>query len=160
MIQIETLRTIQKLRGLNQSRLASLAGISRQAVSLWFRSSSGGRVNMSSQHLLSLSRGLRVSVEDLVAEMPCIDPATRRRLEAALLWDRLYPALEDLAVAVCRGESRALARLVEVYGLFGSAKIAGRTVWERFPEYQRHLHPARREELARVWRLKTSPDWS
>lgn len=160
MIYLETLKTIQKIRGLNQSELAGLAGVTRQAVSLWFQPAREGRVNMSSLHLLSLSRGLKLSVEDLAGELPCTDPDTRKPMEAVLLWDRLYPSLEDLAVAICRGELRALARLAEVYGLFRSAKIAGPIVWERFPDYKRYLPPGRREDLERVWLLKTSPDWS
>lgn len=151
---------LQKLRSLNQSRLARLAGVSRQAVSLWFKEADSGRVKMSADHLLSLCRGLGVTAEDLAAEFPIFDPDQRAGLEAALLWDRLYPSLEDLAVAACLGESKALGRLVETYGLYSSAGMLGPMVWERFAAYRGHIHPARRAGLERVWRLKTSPESS
>ncbi len=112
---------------------------------------------MSADHLLSLCRGLQVTAEDLASEFPTFDPSLRAGLEGALLWDRLYPSLEDLAVAACAGESKALARLVETYGLYSTAGMLGDSVWEAFPRYSAHIHPARREGLERIWRLKTGP---
>lgn len=149
---------IQKLRSLSQSQLARLAGVSRQAVSLWFKEADAGQVKMSADHLLSLCRGLDVTAEDIAAEFPSFNPDQRAGLEAALLWDCLYPSLEDLAIAACLGESKALGRLVETYGLYSCAGMLGSMVWERFPAYRGRIHPARRAGLDRVWRLKTSPE--
>jgi hypothetical protein len=53
-------------------------------------------------------------------------------------------------MALMDREPRAIARLVQVYGLFRSEKIIGRAVWRRFPEYRRFLHPARQEELGKL----------
>ncbi len=137
-----------------------MAGVSRQAVSLWFKEADSGQVKMSADHLLSLCRGLGVSAEDLAAEFPIFDPDQRAGLEAALIWDRLYPTLEELAIAACAGEAAALGRLVETYGLYASAAMLGPMVWERFAAYRVYIHFARRPGLERIWRLKTSPDLS
>ncbi len=152
------LLSLQTLRSLNQSDLARLAGVSRQAVSLWFKDAGAGRIKMSADHLLSLCRGLGISAEDLAADFPALDPGQRTRLEATLLWDRLYPTLEDLGIAACAGEPQALGRLVETYGLYASAGMLGPAVWERFTDYRGYIHPARRPGLERIWRLKTTPE--
>lgn len=148
---------IKKLRSISQSDLAQLAGVSRQAVSLWFKDAASGRVKMSADHLISLARGLGVRAEDLAAEFPEFEPEERAGLEALLLWDRLYPDLEALAVGACAGEAQALGRLVETYGLYACAGMLGPVIWKKFPDYRGHIHPARREGLERVWRLKTLP---
>ncbi|MCC7441796.1 MAG: hypothetical protein IT285_09185 [Bdellovibrionales bacterium] len=59
-------------------------------------------------------------------------------------------------MALIQGEEPALARLVQVYGLYKAAKTAGRKVWERFPQYKRHIRPTRREQLEHVWRYRQS----
>lgn len=159
-VTAQGLVALQKMRSLNQSGLARLAGVSRQAVSLWFKGADSGQVKMSADHLLSLCRGLGVTAEDLADEFPILDPDRRARLEAALIWDRLYPSLEELAIAACAGEPAALGRMVETYGLYASAAMLGPMVWERFAVYRRHIHFARRTGLERIWRLKTNPDLS
>lgn len=78
-----------------------------------------------------------------------VDTAT-----TALLWDGLYPDLVDFAIAAGRFELRAVGRLVEVYGLYAAAKILGPSVWKRFHEFKRFLHPVRRRQLEALveWR--------
>jgi transcriptional regulator with XRE-family HTH domain len=142
-----TLRAHMKARGWNQSELARQVGISRQAVSLWFRQ--GEQVGLRGAHLLRLGEVLGLPVEEIARPLPCFGD-DHDRLEAELLWDRLYPDLDDFAIAVAKGELSAVARLVEVYGLFASAKVAGDWIWEAFLTYQRFIHPARRRALRRL----------
>lgn len=52
----------------------------------------------------------------LSATLPRFEPGIHERLRASLLWDRLYPDLDDLAVALMASDPRAVGRLVEVYG--------------------------------------------
>jgi transcriptional regulator with XRE-family HTH domain len=137
-----------KARGWSQAELARRVGISRQAVSLWFR---GEAANVHGKHLLRLSEVLAVPVEELARPLPCFEPETHDRLRATLLWDRLYPDLDDFAVAVNARDPRALARFVEVYGLFAAEVTLGQHVWDDFPDYERHIHPARRRELETLW---------
>lgn len=145
---VRTLETFLKSRDLSQAELARLIGVSRQAVSLWFRQK---EANLHSRHLLRLSAVLDVPVEDLVKPLPCFDTETHERLLAELLWDRLYPDLDDFAIALSASEPRAIGRLVEVYGLYAAAKALGDRVWQEFPSYKRFIHPARRRELERLW---------
>jgi len=151
-MHLETTRAIVKAHSLNHSGIASAAGISRQAVSLWFKTSKNGVASVKTEHLLNLSKALGISLDELAAPIPALDETAASRLRADLLWDRLYPDLTSFAVAVCRWELRAVARLVEVHGLYNGARMAGPGAWERFPEYKDFIKPGRRDDLERLWR--------
>ena len=138
--------------GLNQSDLARLAGVSRQAASVWMRGGAPGGMRVS--HLLSLSRALGVGLAELAEPLPALEPELEDALRAELLWDSLYPGLLEFCAALALGEPRALARLVQVYGLYRAARAGGREVWTRYPEYRRHIKPARRAGLDLIWRLE------
>ena len=101
--------------------------------------------------MVRLSKVLGVRVENVVQPLPCFEPDVRARLRAALLWDRLYPDLDDFAVALNASDPRAIGRFVEVYGLFAAEKTLGKSVWKNFPSYKKHIHPARRRELETLW---------
>lgn len=148
MLNTRTLGAFLKARGWTRAELARRVGVSRQAVSLWFREQ---EANLQSKHLMRLAEVLGVRVEDLARPLPCFDPSTRARLRATLLWDRLYPDLDDFAVALNSGDPRAVARFVQVYGLYAAEATLGSRVWEDFPDYKRHIHPARRAELETLW---------
>lgn len=154
MLDTRTLEALLKVRGLTYAELARRLGVSRQAVSLWFKRE---RAELKSRHLVGLSEVLGVPVEDLVRPLPCFDAETHAELRATLLWDRLYPDLDDFAIALIGSERRAVARLVEVYGLFASEKLLGASVWEDFPNYKRYIHPVRRRELETLWTWHESP---
>jgi transcriptional regulator with XRE-family HTH domain len=147
-MNVRTMRALLKARRWTQSELARRVGVSRQAVSLWFQRE---EVNLQSRHLIRLGRVLGVPVEDMIEPLPCFDPETHARTRATLLWDRLYPDLDDLAVALNAGEPRALGRFVEVYGLFAAETTLGPAVWTKFPDYRRYIHPTRRRELETLW---------
>ena len=148
MIDVRTLEAFRKARGWTQAELARRVGVSRQAVCLWFR---GEGANLQSRHLVRLSRVLGVPVEVLVRPLPCFEPGTREQMRATLLWDRLFPDLDDLALALSAGDPRALGRFVEVHGVFAAEATLGSCVWTEFPNYKRHIHPARRLELETLW---------
>jgi len=148
MVNVRTLEALLKARGWTQAELARRVGVSRQAVSLWFRRH---EANLQGRHLIRLGRVLGVQVEDLAEPLPCFEPETRGQLHATLLWDRAYPDLDDFAVALHAGDPRALGRFAEVYGLFAAEATLGSFVWEGFPDYKRHIHPARRVELEKLW---------
>ncbi|MBI5881552.1 MAG: helix-turn-helix domain-containing protein [Elusimicrobia bacterium] len=139
---------------LGQSDLARLAGVSRQAVSLWFKGPDGG-MGMRASHLIALSRNLGMSLDELTSPVG-LDEKSEQDMKAELLWDGLYPGLAGFCAALARGEDRALARLVQVYGLYKADAVAGESVWTGFPRYKRHVHPGRREGLEAVWRFETS----
>jgi transcriptional regulator with XRE-family HTH domain len=147
-MDVRTLEAFRKARGWTQAELARRVGVSRQAVSLWFR---GEGANLQSRHLIRLSQVLGVTVEELIRPLPCFEPGTREQMRATLLWDRLFPDLDDLALALRAGDPRALGRFVEVHGLFAAEATLGSCVWREFPAYKRHIHPARRLELETLW---------
>jgi transcriptional regulator with XRE-family HTH domain len=138
-----TLRAVLKARGIRPAELARRVGVNRQAVSLWLKRE---HAVLRSDHLLGTAEVLGMRAEDLAAPLPGL-LAERERLSAALNWDRLYPDLVDLAIAAGRGEYPAMARLVEVHGLFATAGMLGKRVWDEFPAFERHIHPARRRPL-------------
>jgi len=150
-VNVETLRALLRARGWSQAELARRIGVSRQAVSLWFRG--GGTARVRGDHLIRLSRALAVPVEDLVRPLPGLgEEAEAERV--ALLWDGLYPDLVEFAIAAGRFEPKAVGRLVEVFGLFVAAKILGPGVWKNFDDFKRFIHPARRQQLETLvqWR--------
>jgi transcriptional regulator with XRE-family HTH domain len=151
-MHIETARVIAKAHSLNHSELAVAAGVSRQAVSLWFKTAKDGVASVKTEHLLNLGRSLGISLDELADPAPALDAQASARHFADLLWDRLYPDPISFAVAVCRWELRAVARLVEVHGLYSGARMAGPGVWKRFPEYKGFIKPGRRDGLERLWR--------
>lgn len=130
-------------RGLSQAEIARRAGVTRQAVSAWLRQPTA---SVRGSTLLRVAEALGVRAEALARPLPTggVDMET---LSALFLWDRLYPNLVDFAIALNRHEPEAIARLVQVHGLFAAEQIIGRLVWQRFPEYKRFIHPARRHEL-------------
>ncbi len=130
---------------MSQSELGRRTGVSRQAVSLWLRS---GVASLQGRHLVKVSQALGLTVEQLVQPLPCLEPGVHDRMRATLLWDRLYPGLDDFAIALNHKQPRAIARLVEVHGLYGAAKVLdSRSVWGEFARYSRFIHPARRKQL-------------
>ncbi|HLG19385.1 MAG TPA: helix-turn-helix transcriptional regulator [Bdellovibrionota bacterium] len=155
-MNLQTLKTLAELRGLNQSDLAKMAGVRRQAVSLWFKGTEpGGDIHLKAQHLYRLAKTLGVSLEVLREPLPMLsEPKEVASLETSLLWDRLYPSLARFSVALLRCESPAIARLVQVYGLFQAAAIAGNRVWTKFPVYKRFIEAVQRKEWERVWKLQ------
>ena len=46
---------------------------------------------------------------------------------------------------------RDFDHFVEVYGLFAAETTLGPLIWSEFPNYKRHIHPARRIELETLW---------
>lgn len=157
-----------KLRTLSQSDISRLAGVSRQAVSLWLDSGRGsfdsrdktravGDVDIRSSVLLRLSDKLRLSPERL--SKPIVSPQLEKRLgelEVTFLWDQLYPSVMEFCIGIVRHESRALGRLVQNLGLYESAKIVGSKIWRMFPEYRQYIIPARREQCEKIWELYNS----
>jgi transcriptional regulator with XRE-family HTH domain len=148
MVNVRTLEAFLKARGWTRAELARRVGVSRQAVSLWF---GGEKANLQGKHLIRLGEVLGVSVEDLAKPLPCFEPEVHAQLRATLLWDRLFPDLDDFAVALNAGDSRALGRFVEVYGLYAAEVTVGSIVWSDFPSYKRYIHPTRRHELEMLW---------
>jgi transcriptional regulator with XRE-family HTH domain len=147
-MNVRTLQALLKARGWTRAELARRVGVSRQAVSLWFREE---EANLQSRHLIRLSQVLGVSVEELAKPLPCFEPETHAKLRATLLWDRVFPDLDDLAVALNERDPRALGRFVEVYGLFAAEATLGSFVWIEFPNYKRYIQPVRRTELETLW---------
>ncbi len=72
-------------------------------------------------------------------------------MHALVLWDHLYPDVEEFAIAVKAGEPKAVARFVQVFGLYAAESVLGPAAWLSFPEYKRHIHPVRRQELETLW---------
>jgi transcriptional regulator with XRE-family HTH domain len=141
-----------KARGWSQNELARRVGVSRQAVSLWLKQE---QASVRGAHLMSVARALGVAVETLVEPIPAFGE-DHDELQTRYLWDRLYPDLESLAIAVNRFEPQAVARLVQVDGLYAAGKILGPKVWKRFDRFKHFIHPARRKQLEGLVRWRES----
>ena len=150
-----TLNIISKLRKCSQSQLAIIAGVSRQAVSLWKKQST---ISLRSKNLQKLADGLGVKIDDLVRPLPILNnKKLARTYQTTLLWDHLFPNLEDYIIALVNHDPRAIARLIQVYGLYTSAKIIGPLVWKRFNLYKHYIHPIRRTQCEIIWNQYQNP---
>jgi hypothetical protein len=119
------------------------------------KASPDANIGISAQHLKSLARTFGVTADTMLHPLPVLDNNKTAAVETAkLLWDRLYPDLESFAVAVLTGSLPAIARLVQIYGLYASAKMAGDIVWGSFPDYKKLIHPGRRGDLERIWKMR------
>ena len=94
-------------------------------------------------------------MEDLMTSLPisAVGP-----LQVSLLWDRLYPSTEDFIIALVKGEYRAVARLVQVYGLYRGDKILGKSVWKKFEKYKQLIQPVRRRQCEKIWQHYQNPE--
>jgi transcriptional regulator with XRE-family HTH domain len=139
---VRNLHLLMLKRGLTQSELARLLGISRQAVSLWFRSETDF-VNIHTKHLNRLCEVLNVASHDLLTPFPEMEES--RDYNTLFLWDRMYKNLDAFYIALANREWRSIARLVQVVGVYRSAKILGKTVWDDFSNYSQFIHPGKRK---------------
>lgn len=144
------LRAHLKARGWSQNELAHRVGVSRQAVSLWLKKD---EASVRSAHLMSVAAAFGVAVETLMEPVPAFRQA-HDELRSRYLWDRLYPDLDDFAIAVNRFEPQAVARLVQIDGLYVAEKLLGRKVWKRFDRFKHLIHPARRRQLESLVRWR------
>lgn len=87
----------------------------------------------------------------LLGDEPSLERETTR-----LLWDKLYPDVTSLLVAALEKNHTALARIVQIYGLYATAKLFGACIWRDFPKYKQFIHPVRRAELEYLWLYRQS----
>jgi transcriptional regulator with XRE-family HTH domain len=155
-MNIEALKLIMAQRDLTKSDIARMARLSRQAVSLWFQKSTEEQfINIHTSNLILLANALDVKVEKFINVPEVLSDQNKvDELSVRFLWDKMYVNLENFLCACVRGEPKALARLVENFGMFASAKIAGNAVWKKFDRLKKWLHPIRRKECEQIWNLQ------
>src|SRR3989338_3317774 len=121
---LHNLKILSVKKDLNQSRLASLSGVSRAAVTRWFQQVNlDGWVNIETKTLKQLAEGLGVSPDQLLKPDAGLDS-----LQTRFLWDKLYPNMELFAKALSRNQKQALARLVQIVGFHQAMQIAGKKI--------------------------------
>ncbi len=157
-MNIQTLKALAIINHLNQSDLARAAGVSRQCASQWLHGHhANGFVNIQTKHLLAIADALNVKADDLLRAMPLLgDDASSARETTRLLWDKLYPDLTTLLVAALEESPEALARIVQVHGMYLSAKLFGARIWRNFQKFKKFIHPVRRAELEGLWQYRES----
>lgn len=155
-MNVQTLKSYCLIKGISQSTLAQKAGISRQAISAWIKKADASAgdvdVNIYSKNQERIANVLGVSANDLSERLPVLsDVKQKQQHETTLLWDHLYDSLEGFVAGFLRGQPEALARLVQIYGLFAAEKIAGKQVWDKFPRYKNKIHPAVCRKAEVIW---------
>jgi transcriptional regulator with XRE-family HTH domain len=128
---------------------ARAAGLSRAAVTRWFRRADAhGWINVESTTLARLAENLHMPIAQLLTPLPPLAP-----YRTTFLWDALYPSMERFLWALQHKRPEALARLVQVLGFFAATRIVGRCIVAQFSQYKRFIKPARRRELETLWTL-------
>ena len=146
------LNLLKIVRDLSNSDIAKAAGVSRQAVSLWFLNNKW--INIQTNHLLNLSKAFSIRSDDLLFPIEVYqDKKYLNETKAALLWDKLYPSLEEFLFDAIKGKKRAIARFVQVYGMDEASKLFGKSVFMDFHKYKKYINPARRKECEKLWSI-------
>lgn len=150
---MSVLKAVMAKNGHRQSDVAKAAGVSRQAVSLWFAAEGDFR-NLHVANVLKLSAGLGIAPAELLQPLPGLgSPAEERRLYAEFCWDRTFPDIYRFLAALATGWPRAVARLIESRGIYEAATVLGAQVWDTYPDVRPRLPPARRTVVDAVWKI-------
>ena len=150
---MSVLKAAMAKKGYRRSDVAKAAGVSRQAVALWFAGEGDFR-NVHVANLLNLSAGLGIAPAELLQPLPGLqDPAAERRLNAEFSWDRSYPDIYRFLVALAEAQPRAVARLIESRGIYEAAAVVGVLVWRMYPGLRQLLPAARRTVVDTVWKI-------
>lgn len=139
-------------KGWRAAQLARAVGVSRAAVTKWWRQGvKTGWVNVETSTLRRLAEGLGVTPDRLL-----LPPDPLDAVATELLWDALYPDMNAFLRALHARQLPAMARLVQVLGLRDATHVLGRCVVTRFPRYKHFLKPIRRQHLEQLWPLYRS----
>ena len=103
------LRALREAAGLSQTRLASLIGVSRNAVSQW----ESGETQPSSKRLAKLAKALKVQIDDLM--MPATEAREKILSTAERLIDRLGVA-EATVEVICATADVSRAQFDTLFG--------------------------------------------
>lgn len=150
----QILKNLLKIKGWRPAKLAYRAGISRAAVSRWYRKGEkDGVVNVETRTLVRVAAALRLSAAVFLQKRALLAPHRTR-----FLWDGLYPDMEGFLKALAEDRLVAVARLVQVLGFAEARKTMGKKIVTGFACYKKFIKPARRRQLEVVWPLYNSQD--
>ena len=153
---INRLKVLMLKRNFNSVQISKMADISKQAVSLWFKSGNFF-IDLKISHLLRLCKALNVTLQYMVSPLPLIENKNSEQRSMTLFcWERLYPSFLEFIIAVIKKEHKAIARLVQIYGLYKASKICGSVIWKDFKEYKKYIHPIKRKECEFIWNFHQS----
>ena len=153
VMYLSVLKAAMAKRRYRRSDLARAAGVSRQAVALWFAGAGDFR-NVHVASLLSLSAGLGIAPAELLRPLPGLqDRAAERRLHAEFCWDRSYADIYLFLAALAAAQPRAVARFIESRGIYEAAAVVGARVWRMYPRLRQLLPAARRTVVDTVWKI-------
>jgi transcriptional regulator with XRE-family HTH domain len=148
---LSNLKILMAKRNLSQSDLATALNLSRQAVSLWLRSDDQF-VNIKTKQLGRLCEVFNISPNALLTPFPVLEKS--RDTLALFLWDGLYSSIEDFYIALSNKEWSAIGRLVQVWGMYRSAKVLGKIIWLDFNKYSKYIHPSKRRICEKICQQK------
>ena len=150
---LSVLKAAMAKKGYGRSDVAKAAGVSRQAVALWFAGKGDFR-NVHVANLLNVSAGLGIAPAELLQPLPGLEnTAAARRLNAEFCWDRSYPDIYRFLAALAQAQPRAVARLIESRGIYEAAAVVGIRVWRMYPTLRQRLPAARRAVVDTVWKI-------
>ena len=153
VVYLSVLKAAMAKHGFRRSDVARAAGVSRQAVALWFAGEGDFR-NVHVANLLKLSAGLGIAPAELLQPLPGLtDPVGEKRLYAEFCWDRSYPDIYRFLVALAEAQPRAVARYIESRGIYEAAAVVGERAWSMYPALRKLLPAARRTVVDSVWKI-------
>lgn len=141
---------IMKSRNLSGAQLARRCGVSRAAVSKWFAAKESF-INVETHTARRVAQVLGIPIAHLFEPVEDLS-----QYQTAFLWDGLFRSMEQLIMAVMRGNPAAMARFVQVAGFFRAEAVFGKKIITEFPRYKQFIKPVRRKSLETIWPLLAS----
>lgn len=136
-------------KSLNQATIAELASVSRASVTKWFQEGEGRDwVNVETKTIIQLAEALKISPEYFLKPLSNLDV-----YETRFLWDHLYPDMGTFLKALQERRLVALARLVQVLGLYAAVQVLGQVILKKFWDYAKYIKPSHRRSLETLWPL-------
>lgn len=141
---------LMNLRKINGAQLARRCHVSRAAVTKWF-SGDDNFVNVETKTARSIAQVLDVPLSCLFEPIDDLS-----RFHVLFLWDSLFPSMAAFVLALVSRTPVAMARFVQVVGLFKAEAVFGKKIISAFPKYKQYIKPARRKSLEVIWPLLVS----
>ena len=146
-----TLNSLLLLKRIKPAELARRSGISRQAISKWFKLAEHKNLNQINAEWNTVQKiAAALKIEPALLSKDFFGKLTTEQKEnyrTLLLWDRSYESMESFTIALAKKEYKAIGRYVQVFGILAAEKIFGSWIFKKFDQYAPFIHPVRRKEI-------------
>ena len=117
-----TLTTLLKLKAIKPAELARKAGVSRQAISKWFKlaeTKNSNHINAEWNTVQRIAAALKIEPAQLSKDFfSKLSLAQKENYRILLLWDRSYESIESFTIALAKKENILEKSPHQIFDLF------------------------------------------